>query len=116
MRLPVMTTPGVVRIVGTGKNPLPVESEEIEAIQRVVLCGCKAEPHPFITVGTRVRIEKGPMAGLQGIIQGQKNRYFIISIQLVQQSICVQLCGDDADSLTQIQHQLPDILDLYHCA
>lgn len=99
-RLPIMTTPNVIRIVGTGKMPLPIEASEIEAVQQIVQCGYKAEPHPFITVGTRLIIEKGPLAGLEGIVKGHKNRQLILSIGMVQQSICVDL---DKDAFTVIQ-------------
>jgi transcription antitermination factor NusG len=90
-RLPIMTTPNVMRIVGTGKMPLPIEAAEIEAVQRIVLYGYKAEPHLYLTVGTRVLIEKGPLAGIEGIIKDRRNRQLVLSIGMVQQSICVDL-------------------------
>src|SRR6059036_2645462 len=34
-RLPVLTTPGVIQIAGTGKTPIPVEEHEIAAVQQV---------------------------------------------------------------------------------
>src|SRR5580658_9029002 len=38
-RLPVLMIPGVVRIVGVGKTPMPVERHEIGAVQAVVNSG-----------------------------------------------------------------------------
>src|SRR4051812_49011713 len=90
-RLPIMTTPNVMRIVGTGKMPLPIDASEIEAVQQIVRHGYKAEPHPFLTVGSRVLIEKGPLAGIEGIVKGHKNRRLVLSIGMVQQSICIDL-------------------------
>ncbi|MGH9569027.1 MAG: transcription termination/antitermination protein NusG [Candidatus Angelobacter sp.] len=95
VRLPIMTTAGVVRIVGTGKMPLPVEACEIQAIVQIVQSRCRAEPHPFVTVGARVRIERGPLAGLEGIVREHKNRHLIVSVGIVQRSIAVEL-DDDA--------------------
>ena len=35
-RLPILTTPGVIGIVGAGKIPVPVDLEEIEAIRAIL--------------------------------------------------------------------------------
>src|SRR6476660_5193805 len=43
-RLPVLTIPGVIQIVGVGKTPIPVEEEEIAAIQRVGKSGLPTMP------------------------------------------------------------------------
>ena len=88
---PIITTAGVVRIVGTSKTPSPLEPHEIEAIQGVMQHGCKAEPHPYMPLGSRVRIQEGPLAGLEAILTGHKNRRLIFSIELVQRSISVAL-------------------------
>jgi transcription antitermination factor NusG len=61
-RLPILTTPGVVSIVGAGKTPVPVPDDEIAAVQAVVRSGLAALPWPYLTVGSRVWIERGPLA------------------------------------------------------
>jgi transcription antitermination factor NusG len=94
MRLPIITTPNILGIVGTGKVPLPIEVSEIEAIQRIVQCGYAVESHAFLNVGTKVVIESGPLAGLRGIVKTYKNRRLILSIGIIQQSICVD-CAED---------------------
>jgi len=91
VRLPIMTTAGVVRIVGTGKMPLPVEFCEMEALFRVVQSRSKAVPHPYVGIGTKVRIELGPLAGLEGIVTGYKNRNVIFSVGLLRRSFSVDL-------------------------
>src|SRR5256884_7012655 len=47
-RLTVLMTPGVMQIVGVGKTPIPVEEEEIAAIQRVQRSGLAAMPWPYM--------------------------------------------------------------------
>src|SRR5689334_1471069 len=47
-RLPVLSTPGVVSIVGAGKRPIPVETEEIAALQAITSSDCPAEPWPYL--------------------------------------------------------------------
>jgi transcription antitermination factor NusG len=91
VRLPVMTTPGVIRIVGNGKTPIPVEEREIQAVQLIVQHECKAHPHSFIPIGTCVVVDEGPLSGLAGIVKGYKNRQLVISIGLIQQSISINV-------------------------
>ncbi len=38
-RLPVLVIPGVVRIVGLGKIPVPVDEKEIAAVEAIVESG-----------------------------------------------------------------------------
>jgi transcription antitermination factor NusG len=90
-RFPIMSTAGVVRIVGSGKVPLPIEEHEMQAILHVNESCCRAEPHPFVAIGTKIRIEKGPLAGLEGIVSGCKNRHVIFSVGLLRRSISVPL-------------------------
>lgn len=91
VRLPILTTPGVMRIVGTSKVPLPIDAGEIEAIQTVVQLGCKTEPRPFLAVGTKVQVKSGPLTGIEGIVEGYKNRQLILSIGLIQRSVAIDL-------------------------
>jgi transcriptional antiterminator NusG len=94
-RLPILTTAGVIRVVGTSKEPLPIEASEIEAVQQIVQSGLKSEPHFFVPVGTKVKMQSGPLTGLEGIVQGYKNQQLILSIGLIQCSVAVDL-GDKA--------------------
>jgi len=99
-RLPVLIIPGVVSVVGAGRNPLPVAEEEISAIQNVVKSGLTYEPSGFITTGQLARVERGPLRGLVGIVlETRKNCRFIVSVNLLQRSVSVEI---DADSLTPI--------------
>src|SRR6266481_1043622 len=52
-RLPLLTTPGFLYLVGKGKTPEPVEEQEIMAIQSVVRSGLPALPWPSVAVGQK---------------------------------------------------------------
>ena len=71
-RLPILVTPGVMKIVGIGKIPHPVDEAEIAALQSIVISGLQAEPRSYLTAGQKVRIEIGPLAGVEGIIISTK--------------------------------------------
>lgn len=91
-RLPVLTTLGVVAVVGMGKTPSAVAEGEIAALQAVVLSGAQATPWPFLEVGQAVRIELGPLAGLEGILTDFKNRQrLVVSVSLLQRSVAVEI-------------------------
>src|ERR1035437_10281563 len=91
-RLPILTTPGVMRIVGFGETPVPIEVGEIEAIHRVLKTGIAAEPWTYIASGQRVRVEHGALAGLEGIfIEVKKNYRLLLSLTLLQRSVAIQI-------------------------
>src|SRR6266481_1622479 len=91
-RLPVLMTPGVIQIVGVGKMPIPVEEEEIAAIQRVEKSGLSAMPWPYMQVGHVARIEDGPLRGLTGIVVKIKSGMkLVLSVNLLQRSVAVEV-------------------------
>ena len=91
-RLPILITPGVVLIVGTGKTPVPIDETEIAAIQAAVGSGLPSQPWPFVQIGQRVRIEYGPLCGLEGVLLDFRGRHrLVLSVTLLQRSIAVQV-------------------------
>lgn len=91
-RLPLLTIPGVLHFVGIGKTPVPIEDSEIAAIQAAVQSGLSAEPWPFLTVGQRVRLEDGPLAGLEGILSTAPNKQrIVVSVTLLKRSVAVAI-------------------------
>ena|SRR6202790_5580310 len=87
-RLPVLTAPGVVGLVGCGKTPTPIPDEEIERIRRMVQSGLLLTPWPFLELGQTVLIERGPLAGVEGILEEVKGKCrLIVSINLLRRSV-----------------------------
>lgn len=91
-RLTVLMTPGVMQIVGVGKTPIPVEDEEIEAIQRVQKSGLSAMPWPYMQIGNMAQILEGPLRGLTGIVVKIKSGMkLVLSVSLLQRSVAVEV-------------------------
>jgi len=91
-RLPILTTPGVHRVVGYGRVPAPIASEEIGAILDVVKSKIPAEPSAFLETGRRVRIIRGPLAGVEGLlIETRSSCRVILSVSLIQRSIRIEV-------------------------
>jgi len=92
VRLPIITTPGVLGIVSAGKCPIAISDQEIEAVQAVVRSGLPATPWPGLSVGTPVLIERGPLAGVEGIILNvNKKCRLIVSVPLLQRAVSVEI-------------------------
>lgn len=103
--LSLFTTPGVVRLLGVGPTPTPVEESEIEAIQAILKAGKAARPWPMPKEGDRVRIEAGPLYGVEGVIIGtKKNCRLVVSVTLLQRAISVEIDEDSASPVRPGQH------------
>ena len=93
----VLSVPGVLSIVGSGREPWPLPDPEIEAI-RLGLQMRKIEPHPYLTVGERVRIKAGVMTGVEGILVRQKNDLrVVLTLDTIMRSVAVEVDADDIE-------------------
>jgi transcription antitermination factor NusG len=100
-RLPILTTPGVIQIVGYNRTPIPIEESEINALQILVQSGLPNQPWPFVRVGDRVQIESGPLRGIEGILIAVKAGHrLVISVTLLQRSVAVEIDSALVRSLT----------------
>src|SRR5271154_6067614 len=91
-RLPILKTPGVMQIVGFKNGPVAVDESEIQALQTIVAAGAPHQPWPFLTAGDRVRIESGPLLGLEGILtEVRRSHRLILSVTLLQRSVAVEI-------------------------
>jgi transcription antitermination factor NusG len=99
-RLRVLQTPGVAKLVGFNGIPATLPDEEIEALKKGLVCGLRAEPHPYLTVGRRVRVKAGPLEGLEGIVIRRKNRLrLVISLDVIHRAAAVEVEAADLELL-----------------
>lgn len=85
---------GLVRILGERWDSLAVVPEsEMEAVQTVLRSRLPLQPHPYIREGQRVRIKRGPLEGLEGILLrgSPKTGLLVVSVELLQRSVAVHL-------------------------
>jgi transcription antitermination factor NusG len=91
-RLRVLQIPGVVRFVGFDTCAAPVPEIDIKRVREILAQGFRAEPHPYLTAGRRVRVKTGPLQGLEGIIVRRRNKVrFVVSVELIQRAIAVEV-------------------------
>jgi transcription antitermination factor NusG len=85
---------GLVSILGERWDQRAmVPKEEIEAIRQVVSARLPALPHPYLKEGQRVRILRGPMADVEGILVRTKPNkgLLVLSIELLRRSVAVEI-------------------------
>lgn len=88
----IVTSPGVIRIVGVGGAPMAIPEPEMAAIQRIVTAQLDAKPCPFVQAGQRVRIVVGPMRDTEGLVLRTKSgSRVVVSISLLQRSVAVDV-------------------------
>ena len=94
-RLSILTIPGVIQFVGAGRVPIAVDAGEIEALRVACASGLSTMPWPFLKMGSRVRIDRGPLEDLEGtLIQLRGSHRLVISIGLLQRSVAVEIDRD----------------------
>ena len=96
--LEVRQARGLVRILGQGWDRLAVvPEEEIHAIGAVLRSRLPIHPHPYLREGQRVRVRRGLLSGVEGILVGGKAHKgrLVLSVELLQQSVAVEVdCSD----------------------
>jgi transcription termination/antitermination protein NusG len=96
--LEVRQARGLVRILGQGWDRLAVvPEEEINAIHALLRSQLSIQPHPYLREGQRVRVKRGLLSGVEGILVGGKANKgrLVLSVELLQQSVAVEVdCGD----------------------
>jgi len=94
-RMPILTTPGVIQVLGAGNTPVALAEQEIVALQRAIQAQLPLRPFPFIEVGQRVKIERGVLTGVEGIVMSCKETLrLVLSISLLQRSVLVEINRD----------------------
>jgi len=103
-RLQVVTTPGVHMLLTRGEQIAIVPEQEIGAIRRAIEGSFRVEPHPFLKVGERVRVTRGSLSGVEGILVRKKNLYrLVLSVDMLAQSVGVEV---DASDVEPVQPEL----------
>ena len=98
LRLRVLTTAGVVRILGHGDGIEAVPAEQVEAVRTVLESRVPCFAHPLLRKGARVRVIRGVLRGLEGVLAHVKNQMrLVISVPLLNQSVAAEVDASDVE-------------------
>jgi transcription antitermination factor NusG len=90
-RLGVLSVPSVLSIVSVGREPLAVADQYITGLRDGLLTN-RIEPHPGLDVGDRVRITRGAMADMIGVLDRQKNAFrVVLSLEMIGRSVAAEV-------------------------
>ena len=90
-RFPVQLTPGVVRLVGSGREPVPIDDSEMATLRLLAQSDVPRQPHASPAVGDAVEIVGGPLAGVFGVLQKvMDSSKLIVTITLLRRSVAVE--------------------------
>jgi transcriptional antiterminator NusG len=94
-RLSVISTPGVLRILGNEERDM-VTGAELESIRGGLASGLLLRPHPNVSVGTRVRVRDGFFAGVEGVVTELRRQCrVVLTLSAVNQSFSLEVEIDD---------------------
>lgn len=97
-RIRILEVPGVVSLVSRGRDPIPLPPSEIESLRSTLALRSFA-PHPYLAAGTRARIMRGPLAGMEGIVLRNKGGLRVdVTIELIRQSVAVEVGADELEA------------------
>lgn len=99
-RVRVLQTAGVVNIVTVAGRPVPLREEDVAMLRECEARPCAFEPHPYLSVGQRVRVKHGPFAGWEGVLDYKKNASrLVVSLEHIMRSVSVDLAGADVEAV-----------------
>jgi transcription antitermination factor NusG len=106
-RVPVLESAGVAGIVSFGTLLAPIPAEEIQAVETMLRLCHHVEPYPSLPIGQKIRIEHGPLAGVEGIVVALKNGFRLVaSVTLLQRSVSVEIDRDWACPVQPVRTRL----------
>lgn len=100
MRLAVLCSDGVVNILGYGSAIEPVPEHEIKAVMHLLEGAPCCQAHPLVQEGAWVRVKRGSLKNLEGILVRVKTQNrLIISVTLLSQSVSTEIDVSDVQFL-----------------
>jgi transcription antitermination factor NusG len=95
LRLPILMTPGVIKVVGTSNGLTRVREEDIDALKAIVDSNLDCHPWPSVKPGEWVEIIEGPLTGIKGTVVNVSNGYrFILNVAGLHRAVAVVVARD----------------------
>jgi transcription antitermination factor NusG len=97
-RLQILKTSGAVRILGRGGEIEPVPDPEIDSVRLLLQSKTGCSPHPFVREGAWVRVRRGPLKDLEGLLVRVKSHSrLVVSIELLSQAVATEVDTSDVE-------------------
>ena len=95
-RVRVLQAPGVKQILGIGNTPAPISAAELDNLRKLVSANPVMVPWPYLQTGQRIRIDRGPLAGVKGFVvrAEEESLRIVVSVDLLQRSVATEIDRD----------------------
>jgi transcription antitermination factor NusG len=91
----------VVQVVGFGGKLAPVDDLELASLRTLISSSVPLFQRAFLQVGRKVLIKRGPLAGVDGILEEVRKGFrIVVSISLLQRSVTAEI---DSNWVTAVQ-------------
>jgi transcription antitermination factor NusG len=100
-RLQIVSTPGIHMILTHGEKIATIPDHEMDAVRRTIDAKLRVEPHPFLRCGERVRVKRGALEGIEGILVRFKgSARLVLSVDMLAKSVGVEMEVMDVEPVT----------------
>ena len=101
VRMTILKTKSVVRILdAVAGEPEPVPEEQILSLMKIIHAGVHLDPYPYLQEGQRIRIKRGPLAGVEGILVEKSGLHrLVLSVDILCQSTAVTIQASDVEKV-----------------
>lgn len=99
--LNVLKVKSVVRILCTlPGEPAHIPDEQIVCLQKLIENKGALDPYPYLNEGQRVRIIKGPLYGIEGILVEKLDKHLLVlSVDVLRQGVALTINASDVDKI-----------------
>ena len=99
--LNVLKVTGVVRMLCTiPGEPDPIPDEQINFLKKLVANKEELDPYPYLIEGQKVRIKKGPLHSVEGILVKKMDKHlFILSVDVLKQGVALTINASDVEKI-----------------
>jgi len=99
--LSVLKVKGVVRLLCTVPGiPDPIPDEQIISLQKLVENKEELDPYPYLTEGQKVRIKRGPLYGVEGILVERLDKHLLVlSVDVLRQGVALTINASDVEKI-----------------
>lgn len=99
--LGVLKMKGVVRLLSSVPGePEPIPDEQITSLKKLVENKEALDPYPYLDKGQRVRIKKGPLSGVEGILVEKLGKHMLVlSVDVLRQGVALTINASDVEKI-----------------
>jgi transcription termination/antitermination protein NusG len=85
----------VLGALGQEYRPEPIEEAEISTLRRFIDATPRALPCPYVA-GERVRVDKGPLAGIEGVVVRTKDATrLVVRVEILRRAVSAEIDVED---------------------